>query len=587
MNIERTARALAIALGILGAIDPAWPISTPAPRAIDLRGQSADALASVRTRLEQTLGNEVTFSSPESPAARVIVGDELDADPGEIPTSFVSVHPHLSRNTRIVAVTEPPPGIVGWRNAAATIIEGRGVEGAVSIVTIEQNGIELGRQEHKWARAEERAEVTVPFVPPAEGAFRLTIRALPVAGELTAEDNVADVRGTASARRLKVLVHEPRPSWTAGFVRRVLEQNPVFDVSTSSVASKGLAVKAGTPPAHLQAKEIDDFDAVVAGAPEELTSSDVDALEAFARRRGGAIVLVPDRRPSGAYLRLLQAREFDEVLVEKPIGAQSVDGALRASELALPRSHVAPIDVRASIDRGGAARPLVFNTPLGTGRVVFSGAMDAWRFRAAEEGGETFARFWSTTVASAALASPPKLTLLASPGVVRPGEVVDVTLRIRRSELRDGGTRLDIPAVQARLIPRSRDGQPDGRQEEAVRLWPSAEPGVFIGRVRIPAPGDYVIDATAGSHAADAVVIGATDTQRPDDGDARREAIARATGGVVVTADDLSPLVGAIRALPAPRIPHDRRPARSIWFVSTFAALLCVEWTMRRRTGRR
>jgi hypothetical protein len=29
------------------------------------------------------------------------------------------------------------------------------------------------------------------------------------------------------------------------------------------------------------------------------------------------------------------------------------------------------------------------------------------------------------------------------------------------------------------------------------------------------------------------------------------------------------------------------RPARSIWLVVAFAALLCVEWTMRRRAGLR
>ena len=586
MSIERIVRGLAFALAILGAIDPAWPISTSAPRMIDLRGKSPEVVTGVKTWLEQTLRNEVTFSSSEAPAARVIVGDEPDVEPVDIPTSFVSVHPPALRNTRIVAVTEPPPGIVGWRNTATARIEGRGVAGATSIVTIEQYGIELGREEHKWARDEERAEVTIPFVLPAEGASRLTLRALPVEGEVVVEDNVADLRSTASARRLKVLVHEPRPSWTAGFVGLVLEQNAVFDVSASAIESKWLAVRAGTPPALLQTQELDQFDAVIVGAPEELTARDVDALEAFARRRGGAVVLVPDRRPSGPYVRLLQAREFDELLVEKPIAAHTVEGALRASELVLPRSGVDILDVLASIERGGTTRPLVFNTPVGSGRIIFSGAMDAWRFRTTNEAGETFDRFWTSTVAGAALASPSKLTLLASPGVVTAGDFVNVTLRVRRTELRDQSTRLDIPSVQARLIPRS-DSRADSRREEAVRLWPSSEPGTFVGRVRIPASGDYVIDAAAGSLTADAVVISASDAKRPDDGSTRREAIARATGGVIVNADALSPLVDAIRAIPAPRLTRDRRPTRSIWFVAAFAALLCVEWTMRRRTGRR
>jgi hypothetical protein len=81
--------------------------------------------------------------------------------------------------------------------------------------------------------------------------------------------------------------------------------------------------------------------------------------------------------------------------------------------------------------------------------------------------------------------------------------------------------------------------------------------------------------------------MAASDARRPDEGRARRDAIAAATGGVVVNAGDLTPLVDALRALPAPQAVHDWRPTRSVWFVAAFAALLCLEWTMRRRMGLR
>ncbi len=577
MTRPTIARALAIGLGILGAIDPVWPVMSPAPRAVDVRAASDSASAAVRIQLENRLKGEVTFASTELPAARVIVGNVTDVETDGVPTSFVSFDRIEGADTRLVRAKDPRPGIVGWRTAVDTTIEGRGVQGSVSTVVLEQNGVELGRVQHKWTRVNERADLSIPFVPSSEGASRLTLRLLPVAGE-SGDDNVADVRSVASSRHLSVLIHEPRPSWTAAFIRRVLESNPVFDVSATAIASKGLTVRAGTPPPRL--RDIDRFDVVIIGAPEELTPADVDALEGFARRRGGSVVIVPDRRPSGAYMRLLQAREFEEVLVEKPVVARGAEGVLRASELALPRFGVAAVDVLASVDREGAARPVVFSTPLGAGRVVFSGAMDAWRFRAVGDDEGNFARFWTAAIAGEALAAPAKLELSVDPGTVRPGELVDVTLRLRRSELRDVGSRLDVPAVQARMTSAS------GAQEH-VRLWPGSEPGTFVGRVSIPEAGPHDLQASTGTLTTDAVVIAAPDTRRPDEERARREAIAGATGGVVAQVGDLTPLVEALRALPAPQVMRDWHPTRSVWFVAAFAALLCLEWTMRRRTGLR
>jgi hypothetical protein len=576
MKLEAIARALAVALGIVGVVDPVWQTTDRSPRAVELQLEpGADAMG-VKARLEQALRDEVTFSADHAPVARVVVGDALPPTVDRIPTSFVSLAPESTINTRVVAVAEPAAAMPGWRTAVTAVIEGRGVAGSTSGVVLERSGVELGRTEHKWTGTDERASVTIPFVPPSEGPARLSLRVLPLEGERIEGDNVADVRAVVRARRLKVLVHEARPSWIAAFVRRVLEANPAFDVSASVAASKGLAVNAGAAPARL--RQLDEFETVLVGAPEDLTSADVDALETFVRRRGGAVVLLPDRRPSGPYVRLLRSREFDEVLIETPVTAQGQEGALQASELALPRGSIASPDVLASVEREGGRRAVVFGAPLGDGRVVFSGAMDAWRFRAADETG--FARFWTSTVAGLALSAPPRLDLSAYPGIVKPGDFVGVRLRLRRSELNDSASRVDVPAVRARLIAAS-------GTEELIRLWPGAEPGVFEGRVKIPEVGTFDVSASSGAATADTVVIAAADVRTPDDGDARRGAIAAATGGVHVGAQNLEPLVRSLRALTPARASRDAHPARSVWFVAAFAALLGAEWTMRRRAGRR
>ena len=219
---------------------------------------------------------------------------------------------------------------------------------------------------------------------------------------------------------MKVLVHEPRPSWNTSFVRRALEQDESFDVSTLVQSSRGLEVRAGAPPAALRADALSAFDAVIVGAPEELRASEIEALRVFARRRGGAVVLLPDRRPSGAYLELIPSPPaFDEVLVETPIELRAIAGPpLRATELAVPRAGVPGSDVLASIDskeQGKGARAVVLEWPEGAGRILFSGAMDAWRYRAVADDG--FGRFWRARIAEAAQAAPAMLEASVNPGV--------------------------------------------------------------------------------------------------------------------------------------------------------------------------
>ena len=293
------------------------------------------------------------------------------------------------------------------------------MEGRTSRIVLEERGAELAHLEHRWSRESEQFDAALRYTPPASGTSIVTLRVVPVDGETTVSDNAVDLRLAASGDRFRILVHEPRPSWNATFVRRALEEDPTFDVSTLVQASKGLEVRAGNPPAALTTDALNPFDAVLVGAPEELRGSEIDALRAFARRRGGAVVLLPDRRPSGRYLDLIPSPQFDEVLVENPIELGSIGGApLRATELAVHRAGVPGSEVLATSNQGQDRRPVVLEWPDGSGRVLFSGAMDAWRFRAAADDG--FGRFWRARMAEAALAAPSRLEVKVSPGVPSP-----------------------------------------------------------------------------------------------------------------------------------------------------------------------
>ena len=226
----------------------------------------------------------------------------------------------------------------------------------------------------------------------------------------------ADLTVTASARRLRILTHEPRPSWAAAFVRRALERNPAFDVATLVQLSKGLAVSAGSPPRALTLDALLPFDAVLVGAPEELTrptstrwrrSRDAAVEQSSFCRTGGLPADICDSMPGWT---------FDEVLVDRPLDVvEDRDGAmkpssgepqktatgtqasppasaLKASELALASAEVPAADGIAFAQVQKGARPVILSRRIGAGRVILSGALDAWRYRAAQE--DAFDRFW-------------------------------------------------------------------------------------------------------------------------------------------------------------------------------------------------
>jgi hypothetical protein len=570
-------------------MDPSWSAPRQVPVAVEVEAapDAAQAAADVRRRLMSSMDGEATFDSDAAPAAKVLVGRSVPgsarrADP--VPISTVSIPGPAAPNLRLVTADEPDPVRVGWAATVRAVIEARGFAGRKSRIVLEERGVELVHVEHQWTRDAEQFHAVLRYTPPRAATSTLTLRAVPLDGETTAADNAADLRLVASDGRLKVFVHEPRPSWNATFVRRALEQDPTFEVSTAVRASKGLEVRAGSPPAALTADALGPFDAVVVGAPEELGESEAEALRAFARRRGGAVVLVADRRPSGRYLDLVPAAQFDEVLLENAVQLASTQGpALRASELAVLRTDHSGSDVLASYTSGKGPRPIVLEWPLGEGRVLFSGALDAWRSRATEDDG--FARFWRARVAEAALAAPARLAVTISPGVPRPAEETTIRARIRPTEFEEASGETRVPAVRAILV------GGDGR-EQPVRLWPSAEPGVFEGRLDVRAAGTYDVHVSTSAGAiADEVVHVIAGARRPagvtDHGGEALRLIAASTGGVSVTATDLAPLEQYLRSLSGGKISRTVHPARSPGLVVLFATLLCAEWGIRRLGGRR
>ena len=575
MTAVTVLRAVAFVMAGVGVLDPACVVQRQAPAAVDVRGNDA-----LRQRLVRELRGTADLDSALKPAAVVLAGGAIDADsiPAGIPVSTVRAD-EVGPNVTVLEVRTPAVLRPGWLAAVQVLVRGRGMAGKSTVLALEEHGVELTSAQHSWSRDDESVELGLTYVPTAAGARELRAIARPVEGETAADDNQIVSTVNVQDRRLKVLVHEPRPSWTAAFVRRALEEDPDFTVAALARVSKGLEVRAGQPPASISAEAITSFDAVVVGAPEELQARDVDALETFARRRGGLVVYLPDRRPSGSYASRLRSSDFTESLLPNPSRIAVATGApLRGSEFLITGRPGAGLDSLGTVDQGGSARPVIVSWPSGAGRVVFSGALDAWRYRSGKDG---YAQFWRATIGAGAMAAPGRVEVTLERGAVAPGETAIVRARVRATEFDEESALVTIPSIHARVV---------GGQgfDEVVRLWPSLELGEFEGRFQVPAEGRYDVHVTLeGSGNSDAVLVVTEGARRVVTSSDALRTVALRTGGVSVDDSDLSPLVAHLRGLAQSSVPAAMHPARSPWWMIGFVSLVSVEWLVRRRRGLR
>ena len=201
-------------------------------------------------------------------------------------------------------------------------------------------------------------------------------------------------------------------------------------------------------------------------------ASEVDALWQFVERRGGTVVLLPDK-VAGRTIRGTAAWKVVRASVQR--AARAGAGRRAASEVVSMGVH--PRGGRALATVDGA--PVILSWPVGDGQIVFSGALDAWRYRADPK--SRLGQFWRNELLSAAFNAPPPVRIDVQPAVVRPGECVRLNVRLRRTEwvgvLRaTSGHETRLPAIEARV------SDPSGKLE-TIRLWPDAETGTFRGEV--------------------------------------------------------------------------------------------------------
>jgi hypothetical protein len=629
MTLPRVLRGIAVAIVLLALLDPVLTTDRRSDTVVAIvpaagafgGAESPDFRAgSLEGEVAASVGRSMhAVRGPWTGAsATVLVGEGWPASANDLPRPVFRVLPRgAADRDRIVAVELPFRSPGQARVPVEVLVEAPG--GPPGDVEIRSGELLLDRATPAPTGVPGFVRASLEFVPPSGEPLVVDVGLVGPGGPVAPAAAVRRVLVVEDVR-WPVLFFDPRPNWGSTFVRRALEEDPRFELAGRVETSPGLATTFGDSPGSLTAPgALDRFDVVVVGAPDGLDGAQTAALERWAQDRGGTVVLLPDRLDPGAsagepWMALAQVGAWERATgdAELPVdrAAAPDDPALPlllTRERAWPRALPPGASVLAA-DPAGA--PLVWQRPLGSGAVIVSGALDAWRFR--DPVRSRFESGWRELLAEAAAAAPPPLELRLVPGrssdaasgngaggALRPAGPAGLAVQAGApvhlvATPRAGGRGAQEPAAPLELrAVASLEQDPAGTATPAapigIPIWPGPAVGTIVADFRAPAePGTHRVRVEVDGESASVplvVVEGPTPVQ-PGSDRPILEAWITSRGGALVPADELERLVPAIEAaVGAERRPEPWYPMRSAWWLLPFALALAGEWWWRRRRG--
>ena len=277
-------RAAAIVIAAAAVVDPAIARRVRAPLAIafELPPRSDPAFSRaehVRSSITTQLGDGVVVDGAAPPNAVIAVGS---ADvPAGVSIPVFAVRLPSEAGATVEKVTVPRSTIPGQAATIHAAVRGTQLVGRKSSVALEVRGAVVATIEHTWTSDPELFDAEFSIAP-ASGVHRIRLR---VSTEGVAGLAIADAVVVARDRPLRVLAYEPRPTWPVAFVRRSLEADAIFSVSSVTRSSRPVVTRSGD-------------------APRSLTALDVGKrVTTRTQRRADALIRVGPRAPGRGNLR--------------------------------------------------------------------------------------------------------------------------------------------------------------------------------------------------------------------------------------------------------------------------------------------
>ena len=416
----RFLRVLAILIAIIAFLDPA--ITRSAPQKPDVSLVVAGPLPdpALVERVARSLESVATvIRGPSIGAAGVVsIGYRLpDAAMRRSAAAFALVPVARTPFVSIESVHAPARANLHARVPVAATVRARAARGRTLAVQLEANGVAIDRTTHPVTKDDESVTVELGLVSSTAGMTTPTLTARVEDVSAMAQ---ADVAIRIASDRHSVLLFDRRPSWMSTFVRRALESDARFIVSSRISSSRGAELVSGHPPVSLSG--LDAFDLVIIGAPDLMTAADADGLERFMRERGGVVILLMDVATDNAAVnRLTGITRWTRANRPQPGGAPLASEFQTPAEL--PR-WTEPVAIAQPVAKDGVAP--IWQTAIGRGRLIVNGALDAWRYR-----DKAFDEFWKR-LASEVTEGVPEVAAFDS-AQAAPSDS-------RGAERRDGGT---------------------------------------------------------------------------------------------------------------------------------------------------
>jgi len=476
-------------------------------------------------------------------------------------------------------------------------------------------------------------------VAPMVGAATVYTVEIPAApGELVPENNSRSVLVQPPSRARRVLLVEGAPGFEHSFLKRALTSDRSLEVD--SVVRKGEneqgadtfyiqasrtrsgALTAGFPP---DPPSLFTYDAIVLAnvAGDQLTGGQLEAARDFVSRRGGGLLVMGAQSflgrglvgtPIEDALPMLLNRRSDSAVpaaaargasvsltdagLEHPItriGSTTDESRKRwdglpalasASALGEARPGAA---VLATTSVGGAGRPLIAVQRFGEGRsMVFAGEA-SWRWRMMLPSTDhSYETFWRQAIRWLAIGAADPLAIYP-PQAAAPGDETVIRIAVRDNAfapLRDADVDVRVSG-------------PDGKVQElraSLEEKDGSDSALFAAKFTPTQPGLHRVSVSARRGRADAgsaatsLLVGGADVEMSDPrlNTALLQRIATATGGRVMEAGQIDPLLTALRAAtPAAAL----MVRRDLWHNATsfilIIGLLTGEWLLRRKWGLR
>jgi len=200
-------------------------------------------------RVSRSLENHFAVINAPLPGAdaTVLVGETMPSSLRELSAPlFVVRADSASDEVRIETVRVPRTSPLDASVPVTIVARTFGARGRKLEAQLSAGGVVVNRSTQPID--DDRTQLTLSFAPTAVGTvpLRITARVTGARDSATA-DGVTEVRQT----RWAVLFYDPQPSWMSTFVRRAIEHDPRFVVTSRVVTSRNVSTDAGTPPSRL------------------------------------------------------------------------------------------------------------------------------------------------------------------------------------------------------------------------------------------------------------------------------------------------------------------------------------------------